>query len=720
MYRVAVILNESETERYGWANVLPVLRKSVDHNEYDFDPYTAANIADFFRQISSYDSIFISYNACNDELLYEKLVANRSTIANFLDSGKGLFISFQKRVTDNKSLSGFLPEEYEYQIQGRKEASSEGRIEVPSGSEGSILLRFPRRVSTTEVLHRCRINEFKAHLYRGFIIPKNTYNFTPVFVDTSYGDQRKILVSTRYDFHARIVISTMPLDWEGHLNLLGNIITFISEGFPLVALVAKRGSETLDYDYLVSSLKFHKIPGKLYKVDNLDAQAIRTDVHKFYVFGPGWSEKQCADYWGRVHTKDQDCRAYFFRETSGIPSLVEYSKYSFSDSIILESLAWINSKFKDGAFQSSFWITYDVVDMLTSMSVSLDYVQDDILRRIREHDADGSYDALMGATCALVEMYSWLLGKDSSEYRRSLAWIGDNVHLASYYDQQTVILTLAKLGEPYNPETYRDIYNSLSDIPHTARLELSELELCRNAQFCLIEESDSALGWIDVLVRSQGVEGKWTNGARTATTVTFLTRHREMLSGALREVDEMISKGISYLSSEFNRSGVCWNSDVLTTAKATLALKLFQRLLEYPVEEAFLSIQRQHRTISNTQSSLYANLAIEGVRKELAEVKKDLDRHKGAVEYYKKTKTRFDIAKSIGVIVFVAVGALIIYMFHKERGHDFIKFIKDFIGDLQFIIPTVIAFLIGTWLHVKFIKWEERRGMNTERTVDDL
>src|SRR3990170_273490 len=111
----------------------------------------------------------------------------------------------------------------------------------------------------------------------------------------------------------------------------------------------------------------------------------------------------------------------------------------------------------------------------------------------------------------------------------------------------------------------------------------------------------------------------------------FGWRPRNWTSAAAREVDQMISKGISFLSSEFNRSGVCWDGDTLTTAKATQALKMFQRLLEYPVEEAFLSIRRQYRTILNTQSSLYANLAIEGIRKELAGAKEDLSRHKTVI-----------------------------------------------------------------------------------------
>jgi hypothetical protein len=720
MYKVAVILNESETQRYGWANVMPVLRKSVDHHEYEFDAYTVANMDDFFYKSSRYDSVFITTNACNDELLHSQLVAHKSEICDFLRSGKGMFVSFQKRLADLSCSTGFLPDEYEYQISGRKESSSEGTIKVPDGSQDNILLRFPKRTSRDEILHRCKHNEFKEHLYRALLIPKNPYNFTPVLVYDSYAEIRQILICSRYDFRARVVISTMSLDWEGHVNLLGNIVSFISEGLPLVAFVGKKNSELLDYAYLVSSMKFHKIPSRTYEVDSLEDSAIRTDVHKFYVFGAGWSEEECAKYWGRLHACDQDCRVYFFKKTQGVPSLVEYSKFSFSHSIILESVAWINSRFRNGRFQSSFWITHDVVEMLTSLGMPLDSVKQDILHSVREHDRDGSYDGLMGSTCALVEMYNWLLGRDSEQYRKSLKWIKENVHKASDYDQQTVIITLARLGENYDSEIYKRIYSRLLDTPESTRKETTELDLCRNAQFCLLERSDSALEWVKALGQSQGTDGKWTNAARTATTVIFLISNRAKLSGAGREVDQMIYKGISFLFSEFNKSGACWYGDTLTTAKAVQALKMFQRLLEYPVEEAFLSIWRQHETISNTQSSSYANLAIEGIRKELANAKETLRKQEKAIAYYERINARFNFTKNMIILVLVTVGALTLYVVHKELQGVILGIMKDFIKDFKYTIPTVIVFGIGTWLHVVFIRMAEKKSLGTHHKIDDV
>src|SRR5205823_2366401 len=136
-----------------------------------------------------------------------------------------------------------------------------------------------------------------------------------------------------------------------------------------------------------------------------------TDIHKFHLLSPGWSEEEAASYWKRVSEADQDCRVYCFKKADGVPSLVEYSRYSFSNAMIRESLAWLSACFKNGRFQGSFWITRDVLELYVSLSLPLDSIRDEVLRRAQEHDVNGSYDGLMGSTCALLEVYAWLLGK---------------------------------------------------------------------------------------------------------------------------------------------------------------------------------------------------------------------------------------------------------------------------------------------------------------------
>lgn len=719
MYRVAVVLNESETQRYKWADVVPVLRTAVDRTTYTFEAFTAANIQDFFYRKNAYDSIFISANACNDELLYAELVRNREHVIAFLHDGKGIFVSFQKRLADYQRVTGFLPEEYEYQILGRQEPSAEGSVEIASGGAEHILLRFPHRIAAPEILHRCRNNDFKAHLYRGTLKPANPYNFTALLLDPTYGDLRNIFMCSRYDFRARVVISTMPLDWEGHVHLLGNVLTYITEGVPLVAFIERRNSRSLDFDYLVSTTRFHRIPSRVYDVERLDDTTIRIDVHKFHVLGAGWSDADCAAFWKRIRRQDHDCRLYALKKTADdLPSLVVCSEHSFSDSIIQEAIAWINSRFRNGRYQTSFWITHDVVEVLITLGLPTDSIKEDVVRRGMEHDKDGSYDGLMGATCALIEVYAWLLGQSSDAYQRSLNWIVTNFDRCSKYDQQTAILTLARLSESYDVDHYRKIGNDLTAMPAVQRLELTEVDICRNAEFLLLEGNDGAIDWTRDLAARQDASGRWTNAARTASTVIFLVTRRPKLAAAANDVDQMIYRGISFLSAEFNREGTCWYGDVLTTAKAILALYFFQRLLTYPVEEAFLSIRRQRATIERSESSIYASQAIDSIRTELVSVRNERDKHARVVEKHRKLKRRVRVARSLVIFMFIMAGAFVEYIAHEHLGPRVLHFVQMFMSDLRYIVPAVILFLISISIHVWFIRAAERRSEAYEDNDD--
>ena len=712
VFNVAVILNESETERYGWANILPVLKRATERHAYNFHAYTASNFEEFVRRINNYDSVFISTNACNDELLFAKLVASKEAIAEFLARGKGLFASLQKRLIDVGSVTGFLPDVYEYRTIGRSEPSSAGDISVAVDGTESLLLSYPKRITIDRILDRCRHNHFKHHLYRGHIAPVNEYNYTSILVDSSYGDVRRLLLCSRFDFDARLVISTVPLDWEGHVDFLTNIILFVTEGQPLAAFVRKHGSETIDYEYLVSCATYHRIRGRSYDVETLDDPIIRTDVHKFHVLDPGWSEEEATKYWKRVSAaeSDHDCRVYSFKRHGDVPSLVEHSKHSFSDGLIREAIAWLSARFHEGRFQGSFWITRDVLELYVSLSLPVDSIRDDILQRARQHDVNGSYDSLMGSTCALIEVYAWLLGTESDEYRRSLQWINENLEHAAVYDQQSALLTLHSLGESYDESTYRRLYNRLNDIPQERRAEMSELDLCRNARFCLLGNHDSAWEWVRVVNDAQSADGKWTNGARTATTVLFLLSVRDGIPTSRRELDSRIGRGVSFLAAEFNRDGACWYGDVLSTARATLALKTFQRLLEYPVEEAFLSIQRQQVLTTTARSATYATEAIDGIRSELATAKRRLRQSEQQITHYQKMRPQLERSRTALLFVVVALSALMVYLIHSERHVEVMTLLQAFVKDLSITIPAVIVFAIGTWLHVTFIRLAEKKS----------
>jgi hypothetical protein len=100
MYKVAVIQNESEMQRTGYANVIAKLRNINRFKEkYEFDLYTVVNLRDLFERglnhLCRYDSLIITTNAASDKIAYKILVDNKETIEKFIQKGKGIFIASQ-------------------------------------------------------------------------------------------------------------------------------------------------------------------------------------------------------------------------------------------------------------------------------------------------------------------------------------------------------------------------------------------------------------------------------------------------------------------------------------------------------------------------------------------------------------------------------------------------------------------------------------------------
>src|SRR5438270_3817372 len=103
MYKVAVIENESELLRSGYANIVPKLRRLVRPERYTIDSFSVANIESLFETgvnaLEVYDSLFITTNATSDRVVLGVLRKHLQRIAAFLDSGKGLFVSSQKKLS---------------------------------------------------------------------------------------------------------------------------------------------------------------------------------------------------------------------------------------------------------------------------------------------------------------------------------------------------------------------------------------------------------------------------------------------------------------------------------------------------------------------------------------------------------------------------------------------------------------------------------------------
>ena len=91
MYRAALIQNESEMMRYGWADI----RSMLTGISYEWVSFTIDKIPELFAELKlgRYDGIIIATNACNDQnvrnILQEE--RNRKALFEFIERGGGIF-----------------------------------------------------------------------------------------------------------------------------------------------------------------------------------------------------------------------------------------------------------------------------------------------------------------------------------------------------------------------------------------------------------------------------------------------------------------------------------------------------------------------------------------------------------------------------------------------------------------------------------------------------
>ncbi|WP_316186254.1 MULTISPECIES: hypothetical protein [unclassified Bradyrhizobium] len=637
MYRVAVIQNERELLRAGYVNFTPHLKHVTALARYAFSIFDTTNIKDLFADgpncLEHFESLFIATNATSESTVLEALQGAKDRIAAFTASGRGIFVGSQKKLSysddetpsEHTGTTGFLPAQFEFKTVERPKAERDSGLgsisEAPDlalGGNGDVLLRFPNDVTAQRTQEICEVNSFKRHVYRSYLRPRESGSYEPVFRDSSYspGPPRNLLMVNKGQ-QGRVVISTIVLDWELHELLLVNILKYITEGLPTVAFIGKGDSAVGDYRYVVSSAQLAKISHVIYD-DAAEIDGRLAAVHTTYVFAPGCDENEILDFWDKVDDagsrpesrRPPYRRLYYFRSNGGKFGLTRYSNFSSIDLIIDNGISWVEQQFTRGMWAGSFWITYDILIMMSELNVRIGRFIPSVISDIQGHDIEGSYDGVMGATCGLLELLLMIRSSNARELRdagvtderieATLNWIFDNFSKFSIYDKQTAALTLTRLNlsserlERHSELPY--IVDHIRSIRQNFSAE-TELDICRKiAVLILCYENTEAISLLVELKQMQSSDGMWVSTKRTAFVLLFLLQSVLPWCPPQEKgrIDEMIFSGVNFLRSQYDDKVRNWGQDLQITAKALHAIGLYNRLYGYSTQDFFERIRLEN------------------------------------------------------------------------------------------------------------------------------
>lgn len=679
-YTVALVQNESEMLRYGWADIRPM----VEHLKYEWVPLTSAGIESLFREleVEAFDAIVIATNACNDRTVLAafRRPENRELLGRFLQGGGGIFLSLQRRLCDSGEY-GFLPEEYELTGTTRGERGVEGSLSIPTIFRNHIVFKSPHEVAAERLEEHCLHNEFVRSLYRAYITPTCNDSFDALIADDSYDALRPLLVCTKANCPGRLIATTIPLDWQGHQDLLDNCIKYVVEGKPHIAVLKKDGESVVDFEYLLASLEVLKVPYVEYVQRELDLTQVPVDVHSSLVIDAAFTE-------GGIPAGTLDS---FRQRFSGAERLVFFSAASADarivctlggpntlQTILPTAVVWLRAQYAAGRWDNSFWQTFDVIEAFHELDISTDEIKEEVLAAFDDTVVDGSYDELMGASCALLKLYHMLLNDGDERKDKTLKWIEQNYSDASLFERASALDVLIYVGAQPTAsmiaEFRSEVRSQIAGLDNETRI----YRFARTLLSCGYAEECASL--CRRFAAYQDSSGAWDNVARTASTALLLMRANKELERPCKELDGMVFRAITYLKGRYDREHGNWGGNPAATAKALRSIARFERNVSLPIDELV-------RRFADDQAVAETAEVVEVVARQSAELRSSLFAQ--GVEL-RKEKARGVAMRRLAGILGIILGlvatsctVLVTHAITTDRVMQLVEAARTFLNDLS-------------------------------------
>lgn len=707
LYFIALIQNESEMMRYSWADVRP----AIDNMGYSFDSYTAENLALFFVELArkKYDAVIIAANACNDSNVLEGLKANKEIIEGYLKSGGGLLISFQMRLASYDSY-GFLPEEYEIKAINRivhGESPKDGCISKCMENEDNVLHYYPKVVDEEKVNENCLHNDNVEGIYWTYLIPKHPENYD-VIIEDKYNRDRQLLVVSKETLGARIVVTSLSLDWQMHTELLGNAIEYVVRGRPTIAILKKRGIDNFEFKYLVSTYESSKLSFKEYCLDKLTSEEIVTSVHDVLIIDTAWNEDEVSTFINdnKIDISVGKYKVITFGANKS-PSYSVISSYKTSQGIIDAVLVWLQSIYNSDRpyWQGSFWRTYDVLYAFNYFKIPICVFENSITSELDKHDKNGSYDEVLGATCAMFQIYNWFYDdKEYSKLVRTKKWIEDNLYTKALFEKATAFDILISNGMEITELEKDNLKKEIEKQLLNHNNEFTLYRYCKTLYVCgYLQE---AINIVEKLFELQdSKEGKWVNLSHTAAVLDLLLDlYCDSNQNSIVTIEKMILKGISYIKSHYNYDEKSWNQDASVSAKCIVVLEKFERLVTLPIDLVLLDSNNSLKMISVNKILKAAMKNNVNYLQDINAVKKQEEINKKEVYNVNKKNEKLTLINLILGGFFCAelcvFFILLNYVSEKHKIEKLLEFCKGFLShNLKSISSILICLIIFVYIY---------------------
>lgn len=456
MYRLALIQNQSEMAHYGYADAQPML------TDLGYSPtlFTGHNLHLLPTPLKDhFDALVIASNAMNDRLVFEQLVDGplRGDIESFLLAGGGVVCLHQLGLArlDREPKLPFLPDLLRSVAPTRRppnERATDGNLGVPPGVAGHVLVVYPNHVDAAALQSMSRGFRGLPGVYWHYWSGIDLARWDVLVVDERRREAvRPLVVVSKESDPGRVVLSSLPLDWQRGRELLENIVVYAAEGRHSTAVVVDSRSVGLEVKYLIKILESERFPFRLYSLGDGTGQLVqhvRDQVHTTLLLTERVTQETLEEPLRTTvtaHVRDGKLRLLCLGGAdAGASRFYIESRHRYAVRLLHRVDLLVQGELWRGYIDGSLWSTAETLRTLAGLGtvpargeIEFDRLTDKILDEIDDHDRDGSYDETFGATCAALWIRAAYLGRDHPKTASSVQWIRRRV--ASYESRERAL-----------------------------------------------------------------------------------------------------------------------------------------------------------------------------------------------------------------------------------------------------------------------------------------
>jgi hypothetical protein len=691
MYSVALVQNQSEMAHYSYADARPLL------DGYTLRLFTGDNIKDLSPLVATrqVDALLVATNALNDKDILAALCNDEFAegVGQFLASGRGVLGLQQlglamRRGPTMRLLPGALGHVRPAVLDRADDALRSGTLAIGQGASDHVALTYPELVDPEQVRsHACAFSGLPG-LYWHYWDEVDVAEWDQLIVDPHGQEVRPLVLAAKESRAGRVVLSALPLDWQKHVAVFHNLLMFVVEGRHRVATVDV-GDRAEPFDYLRETMRAQHIPFGEYVLPDDRADLIRNverEVHATVLLGTELSDRMLSEPVMRTLERAVDRGKLRIinvgPEVFGTRTMTVLSRERRPHRLLQATELQLQSELRSGYIDDSFWSHVETLQTLEHMPdrvVDYGRLQEAAFAITRNHDRNGSYDEVFGATCAYYWLRARYLGVDSAEARQTATWLRRELPSHQPHERVLAYLELAGLGQLRAAES-EDLH-AIAEELEPDRASETELLLYLRALLAADECHERLVASLASALVARQRDGIWVDLTTTASTATALLEAHHALARAgghdvVREQIEVAAgAAVVFILRALARSEASpephpypWDGKARTTTKCVQAWLLFEALQDLPVYELLENLGRADRASTGSVANRTALGVLQAISEENSRLRVTVEAQRREVDGAERQLGRMTMERWAAAVALYLLGATCLGLLAESDG----------------------------------------------------